>query len=193
MGYSQAQKKRNRDQILSNAAEQLRAGGFEEINVVSLMKSVGLTHGGFYGHFDNKEDLLEQALERALSEGRLTSKLAASKKKRSFSRYVGSYVSPKHRDLKGSGCAISALVSDVSRRPEGSRNVMQTHIDGFIDTVSDYLDEDTEKANVAVAMMVGAISLSRVMTDKTKSNAMLEAAKAHLLTFAENPDEILKD
>ncbi|MCV6587326.1 MAG: TetR/AcrR family transcriptional regulator [Marinibacterium sp.] len=189
MGYSQAQKEKHRDQILSNAGEQLRQGGFSAINVVSLMKSVGLTHGGFYGHFDNKEDLLDQALERALSEGRLTAKLAASNKKRSFARYVGSYVSTKHRDLPGTGCAIPALVSDVSRRPEASREIMQAHIDDFIDTVADYLDDDREKANVAVAAMVGALALSRVMTDDSKAAALLKATKAHLLTFEDDIDD----
>lgn len=189
MGYSQAQKEKHRDQILSNASEQLRAGGFAEINVVSLMKSVGLTHGGFYGHFDSKDDLLEQALQRALSEGRLTAKLAASNKKPSFKRYVGSYVSSKHRELTGTGCAIPALVSDVSRRSDKSREIMETHIDDFIESVAGYLTEDHDKAQVAVAAMVGAIALSRVMTDDKKANAMLKATKAHLLSLDNDPDD----
>lgn len=188
MGYSQAQKERHREEILSNAGEQLRSGGFSAINVVSLMKSVGLTHGGFYGHFDNKEDLLDQALERALCEGRLTQKLAASPKKKTFARYVGSYVSPKHRDLKGSGCAIPALVSDVSRRPEASRDIMQKHIDDFVDTVEGYLDGDRDKANMAVAAMVGSIALSRVMTDDAKATEMLKATKAYLLSLEDESE-----
>lgn len=188
MGYSQAQKEKHRDEILASASEQLRNGGFSAINVVSLMKSVGLTHGGFYGHFDNKEDLLDQALQRALDEGRLTAKLAARNKKPSFERYIASYVSPKHRDLKSTGCAIPALMSDVSRRPEASRDIMDQHINGFIETVANYLDGDDEKAQVAVAAMVGALALSRVMTDKTKSDDLLKATKAHLLGFGDSAD-----
>ncbi|WP_171134883.1 TetR/AcrR family transcriptional regulator [Ruegeria sp. HKCCD7221] len=189
MGYSQAQKERHREEILSNAGEQLRSGGFSAINVVSLMNSVGLTHGGFYGHFENKEDLLDQALERALREGRLTQKLNASPNKPSFARYIGSYVSPKHRDLKSSGCAIPALVSDVSRRPKASRDIMQSHIDGFINTVADYLDGDRSKANLAVAAMVGSIALSRVMTDDAKASEMLKATKAYLLTLEDDEEQ----
>lgn len=186
MGFSKAQKEKHRDQILTNAGEQLRSGGFEAINVVSLMKSVGLTHGGFYGHFDNKEDLLDQALERALSDGRLTEKMAAAQKKQTFARYVSSYVSPKHRDLHGSGCAIPALMSEVARRPEKSRDIMQTHINDFVDTVAGYLEDDREKANAAVATMVGALALSRAMNDEDKAKEMLSAVKAQLLALEDD-------
>ena len=189
MGYSQAQKEKNREEILSNAGEQLRSGGCESINVVSLMKSVGLTHGGFYGHFDSKEDLLDRALERALSEGRLTKKLAAVQKKRSFARYVGSYVSRKHRDMKGSGCAIPALVSEISRRPEASRKIMENHIEEFVEVVAGYLDGDRNKANVSVAAMVGAIALSRVMTDDAKISELLKATKEHLVSLEGDTEE----
>lgn len=181
MGYSQAQKEKHKAQILANAGEQLRGGGFSAINVVSLMKSVGLTHGGFYGHFESKEDLLDQALERALSDGRLTAKMSAAKKKASFERYISSYVSDKHRDLRSSGCAIPALVSDVSRRGPESRQIMENHIDDFIDVVAGYLDDDRDKANFAVAAMVGAITLSRVMTDDAKASELLKATKRSLI------------
>ena len=68
MGHSQAEKARNRDRILAEASQQVRRDGLETVSVGALMKSVGLTHGGFYGHFENRSALLAEALQRALLE-----------------------------------------------------------------------------------------------------------------------------
>ncbi|HEY2750970.1 TetR/AcrR family transcriptional regulator, partial [Phenylobacterium sp.] len=69
MGHSQAEKAKSRERILAEAARQIRQNGLESVSVGTLMKSVGLTHGGFYGHFESREALLASALERALLEG----------------------------------------------------------------------------------------------------------------------------
>ena len=68
MGHSQAEKALSRERILAEASRQVRDGGLESVSVGALMKSVGLTHGGFYGHFESRETLLVEALERALLE-----------------------------------------------------------------------------------------------------------------------------
>ena len=73
MGYSQADKQRSRERILSEAASQVRDAGLESVSVGKLMRSVELTHGGFYNHFESRSELLAQALERALLEGRKAS------------------------------------------------------------------------------------------------------------------------
>ena len=70
MGHSQAEKAQSRERILSEAADQVRDAGLESIGVGKLMRSAGLTHGGFYNHFESRADLLAQALERALVDGR---------------------------------------------------------------------------------------------------------------------------
>src|SRR5271166_4130463 len=69
MGHSQAEKAQSRERILAEASRQVRHGGLESVSVGTLMKSVGLTHGGFYGHFESRDTLLAEALERALLEG----------------------------------------------------------------------------------------------------------------------------
>ena len=70
MGHSQAEKAENRERILAEASRQVRRDGLESLSVGTLMKSVGLTHGGFYGHFESRSALLAEALERALRDGR---------------------------------------------------------------------------------------------------------------------------
>ncbi len=74
MGHSQADKASSRERILKEAAAQIREGGLESVSVNKLMRSVNLTHGGFYGHFSSRSELVAQALERALVEGEAKAK-----------------------------------------------------------------------------------------------------------------------
>jgi TetR/AcrR family transcriptional repressor of nem operon len=186
MGHSQADKAKNRERILAMAAGQIRESGLESISVGKLMQSVNLTHGGFYGHFASRSDLLAQALKQALVEGEAVARAANPQGKvRTFATIVKSYLSRTHRDSRNSGCAISALVSDVGRADEQSRAVMAEHIEAFVDKLAETLGD--EKATAAVSTLVGAIALSRVVTDPKRSDAILKAAKDHVLTM--NPSE----
>ena len=135
MGHSQAEKAENRERILAEAARQVRRDGLESVSVGALMKSVGLTHGGFYGHFESRSELLSEALERALLEGEAKAKVQGSDRAQSFANIVRSYLSRTHRDGRDSGCAIAALASDVARADASSREVMTEHIETFIATV----------------------------------------------------------
>src|ERR1700679_3804123 len=111
MGHSQVEKAQNRQRILAEAARQVRHAGLESISVGALMKSVGLTHGGFYGHFESRSALLAEALERALVEGEARARAQAGEGPRDFSALARSYLSRTHRDERDKGCAMAALVS----------------------------------------------------------------------------------
>lgn len=178
MGHSQAEKALSRERILAEASRQIRDGGLESVSVGALMKSVGLTHGGFYGHFESREALLVEALERALREGE--AKASGSGAPASFPGIVHSYLSRKHRDSRDSGCAVAALVSDVARADAASREVMSEHVETFIGTVARALDGDDERAILAVSAMVGALTLSRVVADPARSNAILKVVREQL-------------
>ncbi len=182
MGHSQAQKADSRERILAEAALQAREGGLESVSVGKLMQSVGLTHGGFYGHFASRSDLMAQALKRALVDGEATAHAAnASGRLRRYGEIVRAYLSRTHRDARKTGCAIAALASEVGRADETSRAIMEEHIDAMIALVADALgDEDEARAMVAVSAMIGAVSLSRVVAPG-RSEALLRAVRDHLL------------
>lgn len=180
MGHSQSEKAENRERILSEASRQVRRDGLESVGVGTLMKSVGLTHGGFFGHFESRSALLAEALERALLEGEANAKVQGSDRPQTFAHIVRSYLSRTHRDARDSGCAIAALVSDVARADTSSREVMTEHIEGFIASVSEALGGNEEAAIVAVSAMVGALALSRVITDPARSDAFLKSVRDHL-------------
>lgn len=177
MGHSQAEKAQNRDRILAKAARQARDAGLESISVGALMKSVGLTHGGFYGHFESRSALLAEALERALSDGESRARRTSPRR---FADMVRSYLSRSHRDSRDEGCAMAALVCDVARADEVSRRAMENHVEAFIAGAAQVLDGDEPKAMLAVSAMIGALALSRVLTDPARSDTLLRAVRTGL-------------
>ncbi len=178
MGHSQADKAQSRERILAEASRQIRREGLESVSVGALMKSVGLTHGGFYGHFESRSALLEEALQRALLEGE--AKVQGAGSPANFSQLARGYLSRSHRDSRDSGCAVAALVSDVARAEDGARSIMTRHVESFIASVAEVLDADEERAIFAVSAMVGALALSRAVADPTRSDAILKVVRDHL-------------
>jgi TetR/AcrR family transcriptional repressor of nem operon len=187
MGHSQLEKAQSRERILAHAAEAVKENGLESLSVGPLMKSVGLTHGGFYGHFESRSDLLTQALKRALDDTRARVRRAETAGKTvSFTDRVRSYLSASHRDSRREGCAIAALVSDVGRADLSSRAVMEDYVETFIERTARQLgDKADDRAMVAVSAMIGALAVSRVITDPARSDAVLQAMTAHLSSLDE--------
>lgn len=189
MGHSQAEKALNRERILQEAARQVRDTGLESVSVGRLMRSVNLTHGGFYGHFASRSELLAHALERALEEGEAAARAARDPSRpASYATMVRSYLSRAHRDARSTGCAIAALASDVSRADEASRRVMEAHLEEFVAKIAQALHaEDDEQALFAASAMVGGLLLSRVITDPKRSDQLLRAVRAGLAAL-DGPD-----
>ncbi|HRH86601.1 MAG TPA: TetR/AcrR family transcriptional regulator [Rubrivivax sp.] len=188
MGHSQADKADSRERILKQAAEQIRDAGLESLSVGPLMRSVNLTHGGFYGHFASRSELLAQALERALQDGAAAS-MAAIGATPDYPKLLRSYLSRKHRDMRRNGCAIAALASDVARADEASREVMSQHIEHVVQRLAPAMGtQDRERALFAVSAMIGALLVSRVLTDPAKSDALLAEAREQLAALAAEAD-----
>ena len=186
MGHSQAEKAKSYQRILDAAALQLRQAGLAGVGIGELMKSVKLTHGGFYGHFTSRDDLIAAALDKALVEGE-TSSLRAGKGPRTLKSFLNSYLSKAHRDNPGSGCAVSALAGDVARADQRSREIMTKHVAHYFDTIGDLL-EDEDATGFAMSVMctvVGALTLSRVISDEEMSDKVLLAARKAILEHAE--------
>ena len=178
MGHSQSDKAQSRERILTEAAAQIREGGLESVSVARLMRSVNLTHGGFYGHFASRSELLAEALERALADGAAASRAAAAPLRAAGTdALVRSYLSRSHRDSRKQGCAVAALASDVARADEPVRAVMAAHLERFIARVAASQGSDEDEAMLTVSALVGGLLLSRVLTDPKRSDALLRAVK----------------
>lgn len=188
MGHSQIDKARNRERILESAAEQLREAGLEGVSIGELMKSANLTHGGFYGHFGSRDDLVAAALDKALTDGEASAvKAASAKGKRTLKSLANNYLSKTHRDSPRSGCAVSALAGDVARSSIRNRQIMSKHLENYFDNIRNAIgdEEATDLAMSVMCMMVGAVTLSRVMSDPAMADKLLLVARKTILELGE--------
>ncbi|QPF86559.1 TetR/AcrR family transcriptional regulator [Bradyrhizobium genosp. L] len=186
MGHSQADKARSRERILNEAAAEIRDKGIDAVSIGGLMQRVNLTHGGFYGHFASRSDLIAAALAQALTAGEAAAHAARDPGKPvSVNAMARSYLSRTHRDSRKTGCAIAALISDVGRADAECRAVMEPHIEAFIANVAEtFGDDDDGRAMVVVSAMVGALAISRVLTDSRRSDAVLRTVHDGIIAMA---------
>src|SRR3954470_1120937 len=118
MKVSREQAAENRERIVQTAARLFRERGFDGIGVADLMNAAGLTHGGFYGQFESKEDLAAQACARALDEsaGKWARATEGKPAREALKAVADFYLTPRHAGDPGSGCAFVALGAEAARR-----------------------------------------------------------------------------
>ena len=121
MKVSREQAGQNRERILDAAAQLFRERGFDGIGVADLMKAADLTHGGFYGHFESKDDLAAEITTRILGRTGWFEPLTGTANP-SVRQVVRKYLSKRHRDDAGHGCLFAAVGSDVVRQPRSVRH-----------------------------------------------------------------------
>ncbi|QJP17018.1 TetR/AcrR family transcriptional regulator [Starkeya sp. ORNL1] len=176
----------NRERILDAAAQLFRQKGYDGVGVADIMKAVGLTHGGFYGHFASKDDLIAQATCRA-SAGVLPSMqaLARGLPDTALDAIADTYLSASHRDHPEAGCAFAALGSDMARQNDAGRAGVTAALRRQLDLLAPLMpgasaEERDRAAMAAFATLVGALMLARVSDDAKLSDELLEAGRAAL-------------
>ena len=178
MRVSREQVAENRRAILAAAGRLFRERGVEAVSVAEVMQAAGLTHGGFYGYFDSKDELVAQAIAGALASAPPPADLAA---------YVATYLAPAHRDDRARGCAMAARAAETVRAPAAARTEMTTGLKRQIDALARLapgadLAERRRAAIGSWAAMVGALILARVSDDPALSDEVLDATRAWLET-----------
>ena len=117
MRYAASETAKKHDRILTEAARLFRERGFEGAGVAEIMKKAGLTHGAFYAHFDSKQALAADALARAFVQSDDLIYASTANKADPKQAFLDSYLSTKHRDNSGAGCALAALGAEIARDP----------------------------------------------------------------------------
>lgn len=182
MSQKSEQKQRSHDAILESAASLLRRQGIKASSVTDVMKGAGLTVGGFYSHFDSKEQLFATTIQSAAAttwNQLLYSAEGASPRERAFS-VVRRYLSRVHRDNAESGCVLPSAAPEVAREGEPYRSALEQELTGFVRSFSEMLEageSGREKALGLIALMYGALSLSRALAGTPLSDEFLRAAK----------------
>lgn len=171
-----------RARILATAAKLFREKGFDGIGLADIMKTAGLTHGGFYKHFDSKEDLEVNAVRAALAEGAAQwRRLAESGTPEPLGDFVERYLAPGHRDNMGEGCVLAALGVDVARQSDRVRSAFGDGLNDILASIAkvargDDLAERRQSAIAIIAELVGGLVLARAVDDPAFSHEILAAA-----------------
>jgi TetR/AcrR family transcriptional regulator, transcriptional repressor for nem operon len=176
----------NRERIVDVAGRLFRENGLDGIGVADLMKGAGMTHGGFYGHFDSKEQLAEEACSRAMARSceKWTS-IVESAGDASFDILAKSYLSEERLNSPGSGCAFAALGADAGRQRPALRRVFKDGFNAAIAILGRTVSGSTktkrrETSIAAFSQMVGAMVLARSVGEPALAAEILQAAAADL-------------
>jgi TetR/AcrR family transcriptional repressor of nem operon len=183
MRRSRAEAAQTRKRIVTAAAAEFRKNGIVATGLNDLMKVAGLTHGGFYKHFESKDQLVAEASAEAVETiiAMLTSASAAG------TPASKTYLSTAHRDNPSGGCPLSAIGSELGRSDEKTREVATEGFRKLVEIMAGQLGhartaDARRKALIAVSTMIGALTMSRIVTDPNLSAEILKSAEESLTT-----------
>ena len=190
MGHSRAEKAKTHRHIVSIASKKFREEGLAGVGIAELMKEAGLTVGGFYKHFDSRDDLVAEAVSSAF--GSWQRRVDAAKSggpSVSLAKLIDDYLSEAHRDNPGTGCAFSALAPEIARSDKKTRAVTSEQIRNDTQLIAGLLPDQGKRtarstAIVTFSALVGAMSLARAVSDEALSREILKTVGEHLKRFA---------
>jgi TetR/AcrR family transcriptional regulator, transcriptional repressor for nem operon len=184
MRYSKEHKQETHARIVKKASVRLREKGAHGIGVADLMKDAGLTHGGFYAHFDSREALVIEAfayaMDRSTERWRKLAETTPPEKR--MATIVESYLTPLHRDDPGHGCAVTALGAEIARESPRTRKAFAAKLEQMVDMLAEQLPDVPRKAArkqalATLSTMVGTLVLARIAGSGELSDEILGAGR----------------
>jgi TetR/AcrR family transcriptional repressor of nem operon len=179
MGHSRAEKVKTHKRIVSIASKKFREKGLAGVGIAELMKEAGLTVGGFYKHFDSRDDLVAEAVSSAFGGWKRRVEAAkAGSPPVSYEKLIDEYLNETHRDNPGTGCAFSVLAPEIARSDKRTRAVTSEQVRNDIQLVAALhpaKDKRTSRSRAILTFsaLVGAMSLARAVSDEALSREIL--------------------
>jgi len=199
MRYSKEHKLETHARIVKKASVRLREKGAHGVGVADLMKEAGLTHGGFYAHFDSREALVIEAfadaMDRSTERWRKLAEQTPPDKR--LATIVATYLTPLHRDDPGHGCAVPTLGAEIARESPKTRKAFAAKLEQMIDMLAAQIPELPRKAArkramAVIATMMGTLVLARVAGTGDFSDEILGAGRDAVLDRATSPKRVAK-
>lgn len=180
--------KATRRRILAATARRLRQDGLAATGVEDVMQDAGLTHGAFYAYFASREALLDEALAAAAGESREAwfAGLDGLSRETWLGHVVGRYLAPQHRDRPGTGCVFAPLAAEAGRAGTPTRQAFEDQLGRSLARLTEGLG-DAARAKALLALMIGALQLSRAVLDRDLSDDILLAARRAAQSLVKAP------
>lgn len=188
MRYSNEHKAETRRRVLKEAAQEIRAKGPEGVAVAGVMARAGLTHGGFYAHFESKDAMIADAIGTMFDDARERSDAIEQNAdpRAALRAYVDFYLSPAHRDRRERGCPLPTLSGDLARSGGAQRERFGKGVEALTARLAKALGgigvtDPHAEGSAMLAQMVGAVALARAVADPIQSDAILADARIGLI------------
>jgi len=189
--FDKGHKQATRQRIIEAAAERFRKDGMAAVGIAGLMADAGLTHGGFYAHFESKEALLREALAAASDTTRQRLTRATLRNGAGLEGLIRFYLRPEHRDTPAQGCAVSALVPEIARQSAATRDEFTDRLESFLALIASQLPEALpaarrQETTIGIfGVLLGTLQLARAVTDPVLSDNILESGITAALRLGE--------
>jgi TetR/AcrR family transcriptional repressor of nem operon len=186
MGHSQADKAATHDRIVAVAAKKFRERGLAGVGIAEVMTEAGVTVGGFYKHFEDREQLVAEALVASFAQYHLVGGGL------SLPEDIIQYLSSDHRDAPGSGCGTGAMLGEMVHASKSVKKVYTSQIKESITLLAAELKEksaDKKRATALLLMctLLGAINLSRAVDEPVLSEEILQSVRSQLVRLISGP------
>ncbi len=181
MRYSEDHKAQTHQRIIEEAARLFRRDGVGATGLQPLMKTLGLTHGGFYAHFKSKDELVETALRHSAEKlSAATSEMANSDQP--LARLISGYLSSAHRANPGDGCPLPTMSAELGQRGAPSPVTDELIRDRLKNIEAGLSIEHADEQSVLIlSAMIGALLLSRSVSDPELSDRLLKTTRRLLI------------
>ena len=191
MRFSKGHKQATRQRILEAAGRRFKQDGIDGAGIATLMSDAGLTNGAFYAHFASKDDLVANVIADQLRAQRHSFDTEPPERA-GLEAFIRSYLSAQHRDQCADGCPSAALLDEIARRPDATRQVFTDELMGVIDDIASRLDPkhvDAARTDALTlfGLMVGTLQLARALTDRDLSDQLLARGVQTALKLLDDP------
>ena len=183
MGHSRADKREHHDKIVGRAASRFREDGIDRVGVADVMRDAGLTHGGFYRHFESRDELVAEGVERALHDGGEAMAAVAETPHDPLGAVIDAYLSISHRDNLGTSCAVTTLARDVAHSSSaGAHGVHQPgrRLYRHAGAAASTRPRQSGDGDHRLSTLVGAVSMARAVNDEALSREILASAETEM-------------
>ncbi|MGA8086735.1 MAG: TetR/AcrR family transcriptional regulator [Terracidiphilus sp.] len=188
MRYRPEHKAEVHQKIVKDASRRLRTEGMMGAAVAAVMHDTDLTHGGFYKHFESKDDLLLESLHEAFREigDTLTAAAKKSHPEIAWKAIVKTYLSTEYCDHAERGCPLPVLAPELARVDKSMRGQILSELVNYKDRMLRFMPgrraADKERAFFAIfSTMVGAVEIARMLPDRVAQEKVLKSTREFLL------------